>query len=357
MKYLFLSLLIALISSLSTLNAQETSTPTARTTYGLPASVIEAYEPNIERIGANPTIMNRRDHRHVAQQPIDIVDAPNSSNVLYTRDSRTFYVTVNRFENGWAEINEGEWLPADALSAPVTPSNLNGVLFPAGVDVLEYPLGFSRNAVAFWSEQPGITAPITNDNAFPPYQLFNIFDEVEIDDTLWYQVGVDQWLPADLINVFKPLDHRPEEIDTRIWIAVDVENQFVMAFEGEDIVFMALASNGNPWTQTETGFHRIYLHYNSRYMSSGTPGDYWHYYVEDVPYTLYFNGDQALHGVYWHTDFGVYRSNGCVNLSMNDAYWLYHWTVDYMFLEAQGGSEWPLVYIYGDYPPDEEIDA
>ena len=29
---------------------------------------------------------------------------------------------------------------------------------------------------------------------------------------------------------------------------------------------------------------------------------------------MYFNGDQAFHGVYWHNNFGHRMSHGCVGM-------------------------------------------
>jgi hypothetical protein len=49
------------------------------------------------------------------------------------------------------------------------------------------------------------------------------------------------------------------------------------------------------------------------------------YYVEEVPYTLYFARGQALHAAFWHDRFGRPITHGCVNLSMADAEWLFDW--------------------------------
>ena len=43
------------------------------------------------------------------------------------------------------------------------------------------------------------------------------------------------------------------------------------------------------------------------------------YSIEDVPYVLYFNRSYALHGAFWHRNFGVQMSHGCVNLAPLDA--------------------------------------
>jgi lipoprotein-anchoring transpeptidase ErfK/SrfK len=50
------------------------------------------------------------------------------------------------------------------------------------------------------------------------------------------------------------------------------------------------------------------------------------YRIEDVPWTQYFDGSFALHGAFWHTRFGLRRSHGCVNLSPQDARWVFEHT-------------------------------
>jgi hypothetical protein len=50
------------------------------------------------------------------------------------------------------------------------------------------------------------------------------------------------------------------------------------------------------------------------------------YSIEDVPYIQYFNGSYALHGAFWHAEFGHVKSHGCVNLAPWDAKALFGWT-------------------------------
>ncbi len=61
-------------------------------------------------------------------------------------------------------------------------------------------------------------------------------------------------------------------------------------------------------------------------IQPGTPVEQWPtYYIEDVPWTMYFDGPRALHGAFWRTRFGYPQSHGCVNLSVGDAHWLFNW--------------------------------
>jgi hypothetical protein len=60
-------------------------------------------------------------------------------------------------------------------------------------------------------------------------------------------------------------------------------------------------------------------------MEGGTVGiDYFD--LPGVPWVCYFTGGIALHGTYWHNDYGRQRSHGCVNLTPENARWLYLWT-------------------------------
>lgn len=49
------------------------------------------------------------------------------------------------------------------------------------------------------------------------------------------------------------------------------------------------------------------------------------YDIPGVPHVQYFNGPYALHGAFWHNNFGRPMSHGCVNLPLNEARWLYSW--------------------------------
>jgi hypothetical protein len=41
---------------------------------------------------------------------------------------------------------------------------------------------------------------------------------------------------------------------------------------------------------------------------------------------MYFNGDEAFHGVYWHNNFGTPQSHGCVGMPNYRAKQIYDWS-------------------------------
>ena len=108
------------------------------------------------------------------------------------------------------------------------------------------------------------------------------------------------------------------EADER-WIDVDLSNQMVSAYEGDQLVGSFLVSTGTSAHPTVTGRYHIYVKY--LYDDMAGPG----YYLPDVPYVMYFYRGYSLHGTYWHHNFGTPMSHGCVNMYTPDAGWLFNW--------------------------------
>jgi lipoprotein-anchoring transpeptidase ErfK/SrfK len=101
------------------------------------------------------------------------------------------------------------------------------------------------------------------------------------------------------------------------WIDVSLASQKVRAYEGSELVRTFTVSTGTYRTPTVTGQYKIWIKLKSDDMRG--PG----YYLEDVPYVMYFYKGYGLHGTYWHNNFGTPMSHGCVNLSIEDARWLF----------------------------------
>jgi LysM repeat protein len=103
------------------------------------------------------------------------------------------------------------------------------------------------------------------------------------------------------------------------WIDIDLSEQRVTAYEGRTAVYSAIASTGTRRTPTVVGTYHVYAKY--RYTGMSGPG----YNLPNVPHTMYFYRGYAIHGAYWHNNFGTPMSHGCVNLSLPDAEWFYNW--------------------------------
>ena len=116
------------------------------------------------------------------------------------------------------------------------------------------------------------------------------------------------------------------------WIDVNTKSQTLVAFEGDTPVFATAVSTGKEDKEdkerdhhTPTGTWRIREKHIAATMDGDVASD-GPYSLEDVPWIMYFNGSYALHGAFWHNNFGRMQSHGCVNLAPLDAKSLFNWT-------------------------------
>lgn len=103
-------------------------------------------------------------------------------------------------------------------------------------------------------------------------------------------------------------------------VIVDLSDSRVYAYENGILMRNVLVSTGLPGTETVQGNYIVERKYVAQTMVG--PG----YYLPDVPYVMYFYEGYALHGTYWHNNFGQPMSHGCVNMPTPEAEWFYNWT-------------------------------
>ena len=137
------------------------------------------------------------------------------------------------------------------------------------------------------------------------------------------RIADDEWLPVTQVRVAR-IARPPRRLSSRArWIDVDLDQQVLIAYEGETPVFATLISSGKRRRGTPTGVYRVRYKIEAGRMRSRkeSRGERWD--IEDVPHVLKFRERFALHGVYWHDRFGQRYSHGCVNLSPRDAHRIY----------------------------------
>ncbi len=103
------------------------------------------------------------------------------------------------------------------------------------------------------------------------------------------------------------------------WIEINLSTQRLVAWEGKTPVYAIIISTGKDATPTYPGTFKI----QSKHQSSRMRGR--DYDVPNVPYTMFYNGNYAIHGAYWHRRFGTPVSHGCINVAVNHAKWLFDW--------------------------------
>ena len=100
-------------------------------------------------------------------------------------------------------------------------------------------------------------------------------------------------------------------------IVVLLNAQAIYAYENGVLQKAVRVSTGKKATPTVKGDHKIWLKRRSQTMSGED------YSLDNVEWVMYFYRDYAIHGTWWHTNFGQPMSHGCVNLTNTDAQWFY----------------------------------
>jgi len=143
-------------------------------------------------------------------------------------------------------------------------------------------------------------------------------EPTETPGTLIMEIVPDDSTGQSLAINDPQIQYSADNKDER-WIDVNLSEQRVYAYEGDILVNSFLASTGLADTPTVTGTFNVWI--KVRIQDMFGPG----YYLPDVPYVMYFYEDYGLHGTYWHNNFGKPMSRGCVNLTIDDAAWLFNW--------------------------------
>ncbi len=109
------------------------------------------------------------------------------------------------------------------------------------------------------------------------------------------------------------------------WIDVSLDEQKLRAYEGDTIVKEFLISSGK-WAATPKGEFRIWYKTRSQAMKGGSKELGTYYYLPNVPHNMFFYQGYAIHGAYWHSNFGNPMSHGCVNSPLAEVAELFDWT-------------------------------
>lgn len=109
-------------------------------------------------------------------------------------------------------------------------------------------------------------------------------------------------------------------------IKVDISEQRLYSYDRGRLVKSFLISSGRKGFDTPLGKFNVYkkrpLVRMSWFYSEGNPNNY---DLPNVPSVLFFKGPYTLHTAYWHSNWGHRMSHGCVNISKENAKWLYDW--------------------------------
>ncbi|VXB22997.1 Putative peptidoglycan binding domain-containing protein [Microbacterium sp. 8M] len=109
-------------------------------------------------------------------------------------------------------------------------------------------------------------------------------------------------------------------------IDVNLSTETLTVTENGNVVDSWLISSGRGDFATHTGSFTVNWKLETQNMGNTDLTKAPYYYQPDVKWIMYFNGDEALHGVYWHDNWGSPMSHGCVGMPEWRAEWLFDWS-------------------------------
>jgi lipoprotein-anchoring transpeptidase ErfK/SrfK len=146
----------------------------------------------------------------------------------------------------------------------------------------------------------------------------------QLQDGITYRPG--PFVPASSMRYIPQSQLEPISVgvaDKRI--EVNLKQQQLTAFEGDNAVFTTRVASGYGAHFTPIGEHFVIRKQHTAYMIGGEGSDA--YDLPGVSFPVYFTySGCATHGTYWHNDYGRPRSHGCVNVTNQAAQWLFRWT-------------------------------
>lgn len=166
---------------------------------------------------------------------------------------------------------------------------------------------------------------------------YRIVDDLEPGSSWWVQAGHVRRVERDELT---PISSDVE--DKRIVIDLDAQN--LTAFENGVSIFATRIASGTNFTdddgnthffETARGDYTIQRKKPSRRMVGGAEADDF-YDLPGVPWVSYFTlKGAAIHGTYWHNDYGRPRSHGCINVTSDASKWLYRWVLPYVAYDEE----------------------
>jgi lipoprotein-anchoring transpeptidase ErfK/SrfK len=257
----------------------------------------------------------------------------DADDILAKRMVTGFFVAVDRTfrwnDRTWYKTTKGLVTPSERFWQTAGPK-FKGVELDG--EKLKLPIAWGyggRKEVATYSiddqKQPKNAKSIEKHVAIPVTGK-----TLDIGKTKYVETAEGTYVKALQVRVTEPGPAPAGLGPDERWIDVDLSSQTLVAFVGTRPVYATLISSGKESKvkekdhRTPTGEWRIReKHITTTMDGDGTAAGDLPYSIEDVPYVMYFHRAYALHGAFWHQNYGVQMSHGCVNLAPLDAKWLY----------------------------------
>ena len=265
---------------------------------------------------------------------VKLSDLDEADGTLRKRMVKGFFIAVDRTfgwnNRMWYKTTDGLIAPADRMIIPKTPE-LNGVEFTEGMKGAAFVLWRKGYKVTFEGEGDDLKGK--RGSQLKRFDAYGLTGKTRVYNKNRYHETVEGWWFKEQHGTITDPGPRPKDVgEDEKWVDVNLTRKTLVAFIGDKPVYATLNSPGkkssNPAKdhRTKKGKWRVREKHITTTMDGDGPGGDLPYSIQDVPYVQYYDGSYAVHGAFWHHNFGREKSHGCVNLAPKDAKWLFFWT-------------------------------
>jgi len=285
---------------------------------------------------------------HLEEDVVPMVSGPGGSNTGQSFLPGFVYVSyVDRVDTGkgiYYMLQNGGWIPGKGARVSEISAFQGLQFFSTPQNAFGWPFEYIPVKKA-----PGYNTAETGTYLNPFIDIIQIYDTKNVDGADWNMIGPNQWVEARKVAVVFPKPIPPEGVTGNRWIDVNLAEQTLAVYDNYELVFATVIASGLEPFWTKPGLFQIYLKKETETMRNSDPTDF--YYLDNVPWTMYFDKARALHGAYWRTRFGYPQSHGCVNLSVGDSHWLFNWAHegDFVYVHDPSGQTPTDPALYHDW--------
>lgn len=251
-----------------------------------------------------------------------------------TIDARSGYGVAGDFMP-WYQANQGTYYLGAPMSESIRYRGVPAQMFEGGILMQQGDTIQLAPLPAEHPERYGIdTTPVEQG------------DKPEYSESLFYTTA-------------NPYGIDPTQVpDGKKRIEVDRDAQVMRLYQGDTLVLETYVSTGLSPNLTELGEFHVRIKYESQTMEgfTSTSGevialgndqnadgvvDGEAYSVSDVPHVMYINYEaEAIHGAYWHNNFGTQMSHGCINLPLDVAWFVWEFSPLGTPVTVTGTEQW-----------------
>lgn len=224
-------------------------------------------------------------------------------------------------------IEPGSWMTANDIIRIGSVPLFQGVTFSqAPTTAFGWVLSYLSPGPVETKRTPGFQNKDYTGHILNNHEIVQVYGVETVGGEDWYMLGPDEWVHENMLARVIPNPKPPEGVTGDRWIEVNLFEQTIAVYDQNQLVFATLIASGLEPFWTRPGLFQIYEKLETTPMRGAFEADRSDaYYLEDVPWTMYFDQARALHGAYWRANLGFPQSHGCVNLSVGDSRWIFDW--------------------------------